>query len=70
MSNTQKELYPDCTYDLREDEDTGKRYWYGYCEGDKDGDGFAPNEPLILKPESFPVGYRVKGYSPIPDEET
>lgn len=66
---SKQEPHIDCTYEVRKDEGTGRRYWYGYCEGDKDGDAFHQGQPLVLKPTSFPVGYTVKGYTPVSLED-
>lgn len=59
----------ECTFELKRDEDTGKKYWHGYCEGDKQDSPHESEKPLILETHHFPVGYRVDGWMPW-DEET
>lgn len=56
-----KKYQEDCHWESVEDEETGKRYWSGNCNGDKDRTDLDIEEPIILYPQSFPLGYRVTG---------
>lgn len=57
-------------WEIREDdsEDPPRPYWYGYCEGDKDGDRLNCGESLTLDPAVFPVGTRIDVEEPWDEE--
>ena len=59
MRRKRKELNFAAWYELRQDDD-GQPYWYGYHEGDKDGDRNADGEPLSISTSCWPVGTRVE----------
>ena len=63
-------MFVSAYYDLVEDDETGELFWSGFVEGDKDGGDFNFAEPLILRPEHFPIGCKVRVYEPFQEEET
>lgn len=46
-------------FELKQDEDTGRKYWYGAEDGWKDGTEVGEDGVLIMNSEHFPVGTKL-----------
>lgn len=65
----QDERFHSAWWEIRDDDDDDAGpYWYGYCEGDKDGDRLGDGEPLKMDPRHFPVGTRIDVEEPWDEE--
>lgn len=62
------EEYEAAHWSIDVDEDTGKAFWRGAGEGDKEESILDPDEPLIMRADCSPPGTRVIVIEPWDEE--